>query len=137
MAHRDIEEFFVNELTVLNFDKRLSNHKRHKRFIQLIDKTLSAPATTRLEGSLEGSNLLWVSARFDQDCVQLNVFNKLKLEIKSKLTSSIKVESIELITNVPKQNKIIDLMQDGQPFSITKFNPIKVERDFFVQDNLT
>ena len=86
---------------------------------------------------MEGSNLIWARARFDQDCVQLNVLNKLTLEVASKLTSAIKVESLELITNVPKQNKTIDLMQDEHPFLMSKQNPIKVERDFFVQDNLT
>lgn len=53
---------------------------------------------------------MWVRARFEQDCVQLNVFNKVKVEVFSKLTKIIKVESLELITNVPKHNKIIDLM---------------------------
>jgi hypothetical protein len=42
MAAQDIDEFFTNEMLVLNNDKRLSNHKRHKRFAQLIEKTISS-----------------------------------------------------------------------------------------------
>jgi len=37
-AALDIEQYFDNELTVLKYDKRLSSHKRNKRFVQLIDK---------------------------------------------------------------------------------------------------
>ena len=69
--------------------------------------------------------------------MQLNVFNKVKVEVFSKLTKIIKVESLELITNVPKHNKTIDLMQNEQPFCLSSNNPITVDRDFFVQDNLT
>lgn len=61
--------------------------------------------------------MLWARAKFDQDYVQHNKLNNLKVEIFSKLSSSIKVESIELITNVRAQNKTLDLLEhDNQPF---------------------
>jgi hypothetical protein len=34
----EIEEQFANEMTVITHDKRLSNHKRHQRMVQLIEK---------------------------------------------------------------------------------------------------
>lgn len=136
MAAQNIEEFFVNELTVLLFDKRPSNHKRHKRFIQLVEKAVDAPSQTQLEGTIEGTDLLWVRARFDQDCVQLNVLNKVKVEIFSKLSKFIKVESVELVTNVPKHDKTIELITNEQPFCLSKNSPISLESEFFVQDNL-
>ncbi len=46
-------------------------------------------------------------AKFEQDQVQLNVLNKAKVKIYSKLQQHIKVESVELVTNVPKHNKTI------------------------------
>jgi hypothetical protein len=43
LAARDVEEFFLNELSVLIYDKSLSNHKRHERFMQLVEKCISSP----------------------------------------------------------------------------------------------
>lgn len=76
--------------------------------------------------------MLWARGRFEQDRVQLNKFNKLKIEVFSKLSSSIKVESIELITNVQTLNKKIDLMTEGQPMKLTKLNQIQSEVEFYV-----
>jgi len=87
----------------------------------LLEKTIDAPVLTQLEGDLESTTgLLWVVAKFEQDQVQLNVLNKVKVKIFSKLQQHIKVEAVELITNVPKHNKTISLIKDDLPFSLSK-----------------
>ncbi len=65
IAAQDIEEFFTNEMLVLNNDKRLSNHKRHKRFAQLVEKVVNSKTPVLLEGEITGSNMLWTRARFE------------------------------------------------------------------------
>ncbi len=99
----------MNELNVLIHDKSLSNHKRHKRFMQLVEKCIASPSTI-LEGSIDGTDMLWARASFELEKVQLNKFNKLVLEVFSKLSGTVKIESIELITNIPELNKTIDFM---------------------------
>jgi len=45
---------------------------------------------------LFGSNLFWARARFEHNMVQVNKFNKLTLEVFSKISKPIRIQSIQL-----------------------------------------
>lgn len=71
--------------------------------IKLIEKAqnyrvMSAESSEpiQLVGTINGCNLLWARAKFDHDSIQINKFNKLQVEIFSKLGAPIKISSIEL-----------------------------------------
>lgn len=56
----------------------------------------------RLECSIQNTDFLWCRARFDKDMVQYNQVNKIQVEIFSKLTHSLRVESVELVMTESK-----------------------------------
>jgi hypothetical protein len=59
-------------------------------------------------GTINGCNLLWARARFEYDQIQINKFNKLKVEIFSKLGAPIRVSSVELRMSQGSLNKLSD-----------------------------
>lgn len=65
--------------------------------------------------------MVWARARFTHDFVQHNKFNQVKVELFSKMSSSLKIASVALLTNVETKNKEVNLVKDDQPFSLTKF----------------
>ena len=44
-----IQHLFENELTVLQNDARISNHRRHKRFAQILDRAVAERCDKKLE----------------------------------------------------------------------------------------
>lgn len=126
-------------MKIITNDKRLSNHKRHQRLVQLIEKVESIPEDptkklTKLNSSISGTDLIWAQARFDQSHVQVNKFNKLKFTVFSKLSTPIKVDSLELRFNLNTLDQRIDFAVEAtdQPFSLKKQSPITFERDIYV-----
>jgi len=55
-------------------------------------------------GVIQGCNLLWARARFEHSSLQINKFNKLTVEIFSKLNEPLKVASVELKMSTPSLN---------------------------------
>ena len=52
------------------------------------------------------------------------------------MTSSLKIASIELLTNVADKNKKIDMLkEENEPFGLTKFQPLVLDQEFFVNAN--
>lgn len=69
--------------------------------------------------------------------MQVNRVNKLRIEVKSKLSKSISISQIELQTNIGKLNQTIDMMthyEGGEPqgFALNRNSPIKLEREFLI-----
>lgn len=52
------------------------------------------------------------------------------------MTSSLKIASVEILTNVKDKNKMIDLLkEENEPFGLTKFQPLVLDQEFFVNAN--
>jgi len=84
-----------------------------------------------LIAKLEGPQLIWARAAFNLNTVQINQYNKLDLEIYSKNKEPIKIKKIQIRFNEPSLNQ--DLTQD---FSISKDEPIKIQRELYIsKDN--
>jgi hypothetical protein len=64
-------------------------------------------------GVIQGSNLLWARARFEHAAVQINKFNKLTIEIFSKLNEPIKISSVELKMSQASLNQQTDFTTTG------------------------
>jgi hypothetical protein len=70
---------------------------------------------------ISGTDLIWARAKFDKSQVQVNKFNKLSFTIFSKLSTAIKVESLELKLNLKSLEKTINFVATtGKPFSLKK-----------------
>jgi hypothetical protein len=96
-----------------------------------------AEQAEEITGQLSGSRFLWARARFDQKSVEVNWRNKLTVEVVSKLKQSVELSSVELVTNKPDLNRVIDLREsdDGfvfRGFQFNRDNPIKLEKEFMV-----
>lgn len=126
MTSTKIEDQFGQEMQIITSDKRLSNHKRHQRLVQLIERVQDVPENPQekiiqLNAQITGTDLIWARARFDQSQVQANKFNKLAITIFSKLSTPIKIESLELILDHPALNQTVNFVEtQGQPFGLKK-----------------
>ena len=81
----------------------MQKEMRHKRFMDLITSIrkekinsmgpLSKPdeREPQFVGIITGCNLFWARGRFEHSCIQMNNFNKLKIEIYSKLETPIRI----------------------------------------------
>ena len=98
---------------ILVHDKNLQNHKRHQRFIQILDKVQSSPVEegkppSKFVSIIQGTSLIWARARFDHNKIQINKFNKLTIEIFSRMTNPIKVSKLSINMSQPNLNKEVD-----------------------------
>jgi hypothetical protein len=79
----------------------LQNHKRHQRLMELIDKVQSERIVDKepikLSGIVNGTSLIWARARFEHNQIQINKFNKLTLEVFSRLSTPIKVAKMSIM----------------------------------------
>ena len=78
----------------------LQNHKKHKRLMELIEKVQSERLGDRepseLIGIVQGTSLLWARARFEHSKIQINKFNKLTVEVFSRLSMPIKISKLKI-----------------------------------------
>ena len=86
--------------------------------------------------------MLWCKARFEHSSVEVNQVNTLKVEIFSKLSKNICIESVELYTNIRQLNQTVDMMihYDGGESYGHNFNratPITIEREFLIDSEST
>lgn len=143
MTSTELEDQFSQEMKIITNDKRLSNHKRHQRLIQLIERVEDDPEKdlskkkSQLNAQIIGTDLIWARARFDQSQIQANKFNKLSFTVFSKLSAPIKIESLEIVLDQQDLNKTVNFVTtQGQPFSLKKQSPLSFECDFYVdQEN--
>ena len=70
-------------MKVLIHNSNLPSHSRHQRLIKLIEK-------------VTGSHLFWARAKFEHSSVQINKFNKLTIEIFSKISAPLKICNVEI-----------------------------------------
>ena len=64
-----------------------------------------------LRGEIRGTRFLWTRAKFEHQSVEVNCRNKLKLEVFSRLTAPLHIESVELVTNTEEMNKVVDMRE--------------------------
>ena len=96
-----LEDYFQNEMKVLMNAHSLQNHKRHKRLMELIEKVQNEELEDRepikLTGVITGTSLLWARARFEHSSIQINKFNKLTIEVFSRLSTPIKIAKLSIM----------------------------------------
>lgn len=139
-----IEDFFLYELQVLNYDRKISKADKLKRFqdlLALVQQTRgpSSAAATQDEGSeqkkihmcgsLVGPQFMWARASFEMKTLQVNKYNKLSVEIHSKLKEAIKLSKVLLRFNEPSLNHEVP-----GDFTISKGNPIILEREIYISN---
>jgi hypothetical protein len=137
-----IEDFFLYELQVLNYDRKLSKNEKMKRFtdlLSLVQKSRgpsSAPSKEEepeqkkihMCGSLVGPSFLWTRANFDQKTLQVNKYNKLTIEIHSKLREPLQLSKVLLHFNEPSLSHEVS----GAPFTVSRGNPVVIEREIYI-----
>ena len=137
-----LDEYFQNEMKILLHDNTLQNRNRHMRFVQLIDKVQSEKVIDgkpqKLTGVVIGTALLWARARFEQKQIQINKFNKLTLEVFSRISAPIRIQQLTIAMSQGNLNQVIDFSQDENAenkwYNLSKNNPIKLERQFYLQE---
>ena len=96
-----LDEYFQNEMKILMNAHNLQNHKRHTRLMELIDKVQSDRIVDKepikLTGIVQGTSLLWARARFEHSQIQINKFNKLTIEVFSRLSMPIKISKLNIM----------------------------------------
>ena len=82
------------------------------RFVQLIDKVQSEKVVEgkpqQLTGVVIGTALLWARARFEQKQIQINKFNKLTLEVFSRMSAPIRIQQLTIAMSQGNLNQVID-----------------------------
>jgi len=85
-----------------------------------------------LEAFLVGPKIIWCRAHWEQNRIQANAFNKLKVEVISPIKEKILIRKIILRLNEPNLNQEIE-----GDFLISADKPIFVERElFFSNENV-
>ena len=118
----------------------LQNHKRHSRLMDLIDKVQSQrcedQTPIKLTGIMQGTSLIWARARFEHSSIQINKFNKLTLEVFSRLSQPIKISKLNIMMSQVDLSQEIDFSEDDSLqdsfYLLSKTNPIKVTRQFYL-----
>ena len=92
----------------------------------------------KLTGVVIGTALLWARARFEQKQIQINKFNKLTLEVFSRMSAPIRIQQLTIAMSQGNLNQVIDFSQDENAenkwYNLSKSNPIKLERQFYLQE---
>ena len=66
--------------------------------------------------------------------MQINKFNKLEIEIFSKISAPLKISLIEIKMSQTNLNKELDYRKESPGyFELTKKNPIKIEKSFYLE----
>ena len=108
--------------------------------MELIDKVQSERIIDRepikLTGIVNGTSLLWARARFEHSRIQINKFNKLTLEVFSRLSTPIKISKLTIMMSQVDLSQEIDFAQDDtlteNYYVLSKTNPIRLERQFYL-----
>ena len=133
----DIEEFFSYEMEILNYDKLLKNAERHHRFTNLIQKVHSTQLyeydengeekKKTLVGLLVSPQLIWARARFDLKNIQVNNYNKLKIEVFSKMENTIVFNKLMMRFNDSSLN-----LEINGPLILSKDTPLKFAQELYI-----
>jgi len=59
-----------------------------------------------------GSNIFWARASFTHQRVQINQFNKLRIEIFSKISTPIRIAQVDVKMSQTSLNKDVDYRQE-------------------------
>lgn len=104
-------------MEIINYDRVLAREDRTKRFLELVkrvqgesfekdevDENGAKRVPLKLCGLLVGPQLLWARARFDLKNIQVNKYNKLNLELFSKLDEPLELSKLHLRFSDPTLN---------------------------------
>ena len=87
-------------------------------------------------GVVSGTSLLWARARFEHSKIQINKFNKLTVEVFSRLSMPIKIKKLNIMMSQVDLSQEIDFSQDDSLsenyYVLSKSNPIRLERQFYL-----
>ena len=135
-----LEEYFQNEMKILLHAHNLKSHHRHQRLMELIEKVQSERVVdqepVKLTGIMQGTSLIWARARFENSRIQINKFNKLTLEVFSRLSQPIKISKLTIMMSQVDLSQEIDFTQDDsltEPYIVlSKTSTIRLERMFYL-----
>lgn len=87
-------------------------------------------------GTLSGAHIFWARARFQHHLIQINKFNRLTLEVFSKVSTPIKVGKIEIRLSQHDLDQTIDFSEEEDGcYLFSKNNPIKIDKEFYIKDD--
>ena len=92
-----------------------------------------------LTGVVTGTALLWARARFEHKQIQINKYNKLTLEVFSRMSAPIRIQKLTISMSVSSLNQEIDFSKDPEAttnekhFNLCKKKPIKRTCDFYLE----
>jgi len=103
----NLQDFFSYEMELLNYDRVIKQEERSKRFIDLVKRIEKEELDPEDENSkplmlatyLVGPSLIWGRGMFNLNTIQVNKYNKVNVEIFSKVEEPIKVHKIILRFN--------------------------------------
>jgi hypothetical protein len=124
------EDAFFYEMQVLNFDKVLKQADRNRRFLEVIRNTLKRPEEAKainIAGEVVGPRLIWARGNFELKTLQVNKYNKLQVEVFSKVPEDINIAKIQLVFNDSQLNQEV-----VGPMKLSKATPIVVDRELYV-----
>ena len=61
---------------------------------------------------MQGTSLIWARARFEHSRIQINKFNKLTLEVFSRLSQPIKISKLNIMMSQVDLSQEIDFSED-------------------------
>lgn len=61
---------------------------------------------------MQGTSLIWARARFEHSRIQINKFNKLTLEVFSRLSQPIKIAKLNIMMSQVDLSQEIDFSED-------------------------
>jgi len=61
---------------------------------------------------MQGTSLIWARARFEHSSIQINKFNKLTLEVFSRLSQPIKISKLNIMMSQVDLSQEIDFSED-------------------------
>ena len=87
----------------------------------------------KLVGVVQGCNLIWARAKFEHPAVQINKFNKLRIEIFSKIAEPLKIAQVEVKMSQASLNRQVQFKDGPGYYELTKSNPIVIEESFYLE----
>jgi hypothetical protein len=132
----DHEDFFLQEMRILNFDPTSTPDTKRQRFADLISRFKSGKLgqmQDQSSSSLIGTDLLFAVGNYSHERIQVNHYNTLDFQIHSKLPQDLEVQSVQLVFSSLKQQ--LNYKLDG-PLVLKKGEPIKLTRELFISFNV-
>jgi hypothetical protein len=80
-------------------------------------------------GALVGPNFFWTRANFELNTLQVNKYNKLSVEIHSKLREPIQISKVLFHFNEPSLNHEV-----SGAFTVVRGKPIVIEREIYISN---